>query len=795
MYRQGTPRRTVGSRLVGSLLGLLLGAAWLPALAHDIHVLASYHQGNPWTDDLVAHIGAAVERRDDSLALSVDYLDARRIDESEAFALHRSRLAGRLAAAPAEYLILLDDAALRFYLDFPQALGNPRRVVAAGINDPALWGAATYHGVRLVATQPVERRSLAFLTELFGAPLPLLVLGDRTQVGRNLTRSMLEAIDANEQVELFDVLWEWSPEQVTEAYRDAPPGTQVYLVEGQTMGASDIDAERRTWLNQLEARGIAVFCHLPYQIALGCDGGAVLDIERVAQLLVDSLLSHAHDQLPVIQEVGSYRYLLDARWRQRAAGRDDIEWLNVERYISARAGMSRQLQWLVAGLATLLLASLVVLGWLRWRMLRQRQRLLVDRRTGLHTRQALEAAALAKPERVFSGWLFMLKAPQLHDFRQRLGHEAAWSLMRGQLALILPRLPEAWQLYVNPDLTLVGHIDSDAEGDPEVQLDRLLAALPQLDGGHRRLEWYACLVMCQPRLTNLPAYLAALEDGMHQLGREGWQRPLARVAPYDESRGSRYRKLSDALREAFESHSEQFYLLIQPQLAPRDARLVGGELLVRWRHPHLGEVMPSEFLPIVDALGLNDALDRWVMEQGLCWFEACRPRLPEGFVVAVNITLSTLGRDDFLAQLGQIIESRQLDPACIELEITEHANFHDLGDIDRAMTRLRGLGVRLALDDFGTGHTAFQLLQRLPLNSVKLDRELLQASGQHGRARDAYSALVGFCQTLRLGIVAEGVETEEEAQWLVSMGIEVVQGFYFARPMPFDDFLVRYGKG
>ncbi|MBD3894249.1 EAL domain-containing protein [Halomonas sp. ML-15] len=792
MYRHGAPRSGGGSRLARGLMALMLGVMSLPVLAEDIHVLASYHQGNPWTDDLVAHIGAAVGRFDDGAALSVDYLDARRIDEAQAFALHRSRLVGRQAVDPADHLILLDDAALRFYLDAPEALGHPGRVVAAGINDSDLRETASQQGVRLVTTQPVERRSLGFLAELFGTPLPLLVLGDGSPVGRNLTESLLDAVAADEQVELVDVLWEWNPQRVVERYREAPSGTRVYLVEGQTMGASDIDAERRAWLTRLEAQGIAVFCHLPYQIRLGCAGGAVLDIERVAQVVVDTLLSHAHEQLPVMQEVGAYRYQLDARWRERAAGRDDIFWLNVERFIGERSTLSRQMQWLAVALGGLLIASLGVLFWLRWRMLRQRQRLLLDRRTGLQTRQALEAAAMAKPERVFAGWLFLLKAPQLQDFRQRLGHEAAWSLMREQLMMIRPRLPEAWQLYVNPDLTLVGHIDADAEGNPEAQLDGLLATLADGEGDHRRLEWFGCLVMCQPRLKNLPSYLAALEDGMHQLAQEGWQQPLKRVAPYDESRGSRYRKLSEALRELFASDTDQFYLMIQPQLAARDGRLVGGELLIRWRHPRLGEVLPNEFLPIVDAMGFNDALDRWVMERGLAWFGTQQGALPEGFVLAVNITLSTLGRDDFLMQLGDSIEAHGLSPSSIELEITEHAIFHDLGDIERAMARLRHLGVRLALDDFGTGHTAFQLLQRLPLNSVKLDRELLQAAGRHGRASDAYSALVGFCQTLRLGIVAEGVETEEEARWLMSMGVKVVQGYYFARPVPLDIFVARY---
>ncbi|APX93179.1 hypothetical protein BWR19_09690 [Halomonas sp. 1513] len=755
-------------------------------------MLASYHQGNPWTDDLVAQIGAAIERLDEDAALSVDYLDARRIDESQAFALHRSRLAGREAVAPADHLILLDDAALRFYLDSPEALGNPRRVVAAGINDPELWGPASFLGVRLVTTRPVERRSLGFLTSLFGAPLPLLVLGDTTPVGRHLTESMLEAVAADEQVALVDVLWEWDPERVVEAYHAAPSGTRVYLVEGQTMGATDIDAERRAWLPRLEEQGIATFCHLPYQMELGCSGGAVLDIERVAQVVVDTLLSHAHGQLPMMQEVGAYRYQLDARWREHAAQRDNIEWLNVERYLGERSGVSRQMQRLAMLLSVLLLATLGVLVWLRWRMQRQRQRLLVDRRTGLQTRQALESAAMAKPERVFSGGLFLLKAPKLQDFRQRLGHEAAWSLMREQLMLIRPRLPEAWRLYINPDLTLVGHIAGDAEGDPEAQLDSLLATLAEWDGVHRRLDWYGCLVMCRPRLRNLASYLAALEDGMHQLAQEGWQQPLKLVAPYDEERGSRYRELSEALRRVFEADTDQLSLLIQPQVNARDGRLVGGELLIRWHHPRVGEVTPNEFLPIVDALGLNAVLDCWVMEQGLAWYSAHREVLPEAFVLAFNITLSTLGRDDFLARLGRTIKAQGLNASRIELEITEHANFHDLSDIEHAMARLRQLGVRLALDDFGTGHTAFQLLQRLPLNSVKLDRELLQAAGLHGRALDAYSALVRFCQTLRLGIVAEGVETPEEAQWLESLGIEVAQGYYFARPMPLDVFAERY---
>lgn len=791
-----TSRYRLTLSLLACLAGLLPGwgavgearGAGAPA-SEPLQVLASYHRGNPWNDELVQRLGEATERL--GVPLEVDYLDARRLAEAQAFQLQRSRLAGRRAVTPGDRLLLLDDAALRFYLTHAEALGEPQRVLALGINEPALRRRAAERGVRLVAYRPVAEDSLRFLVELFGPSLPLLVLGDDTEVGRALTRGFLESLATVEGASAVDVLWQWDPARVRETLARAPAGTRVYLVEGQTTGAGDLGREARNWLPALEAAGVPVFCHLPYQVDLGCAGGAILDTRRLAQLAVESLAGNAFEQLPGSLEVEATRRQLHASFYPRlsAASRERVDaWLAVEETLGS---LDTQRRWSVAGWVAvgLLGVGLTLLAASRWRM---RRRLLIDATTGLPSRQALENAFVNDaPEQ--DGWLFTLFCPGLRGFRQRLGSEAALGVYREQLRLLRRLLPSGWRLYAGSEFTLLGRIPAGHAARAESDFDALLARFETAreEGGGPRLAWYASLLPLAGHRAGLAQCWAALDDGLLRLERQGWRQPVIRVSPMPRGVATRFRRLADDLEALIEAPEPQWRLVIQPRVYPADGRLLGGEVLLRWDHPSLGEISPREFLPIVEVLGLTARLDAWVMARSLAWFAAPRPGavLP---ILAINVNLASLEGPGFITALDEQLRRHGLDPRRLELEITEHADFSDPERVAQTLKALERLGVRLALDDFGTGRTAFQLLQRLPLSTVKLDRDLLYAAGREPRAREAYVALVRFCEQLGLDTVAEGVENGAQAEWLSELGVTEVQGFFYARPMALDVLLAGY---
>ncbi|MFP4137374.1 MAG: EAL domain-containing protein [Halomonas sp.] len=782
---------------------MLALAAWAPGLAAQapspaysdaIQVLASYHRGSPWSDELIDRVSEAVARLEWPDGMHVDYLDARRLDESAAFEIQRRRLEGRTAVDPASRLLLIDDAALRFYLRHGQALGHPPRVVAVGINDPELRRRAIAEGVKVIVTTAVERQSLTFLKALFGEPLPLLVLGDTTGSGEHLTQTFLSSVETLPGIRVARLLRDWTPEQVLETLSTLPNDTRVYLIEGQTTGAADLDPEARHWLEHLARQGVRVFCHLPYQVRLGCAGGALLDTRRLSGLAVESLISPAFASLPSVQEVGAGRYALHARFHQYLpeTRREEVEWLGVEGSLATADSRIMRLFWGGTLVIGVMLAGLLLL-WVSRRRARQAQRrLAIDPASGLPTRQVLESEFATLPP---GGWLFALLSPGLRDYRRHVGLPAAQAVFREQLDLLRFQLPRGARLYLNTDLGVIGHLPAQYGDDGATAFDRFIARLgPNADEtGQRRLAWYGSLLRWSGTETDFAQCRAALDDGLFRLERQGWRQPVIRVKPMERRQATRFRQLAEALERLIPHPESEWRLVIQPRVSPDDGRLRGAEVLLRWRHPELGDISPLEFLPVVEILDLSWAMDHWVMTHSLAWLASVRDTLPDLEHLSFNVNLATLSTARFREALMAQLQAQGLSPAMVELEITEHADFGDLETLEAHMNRLGQQGVRLALDDFGTGHTAFRLLQRLPFNVIKMDRSLLLAADAHRQGRDAYAAMVQFASHLGMKVVAEGVEASGQADWLGSLGIDEVQGFLFARPLELDAMLATYG--
>jgi len=435
--------------------------------------------------------------------------------------------------------------------------------------------------------------------------------------------------------------------------------------------------------------------------------------------------------------------------------------------------------------------------WLsRRRARRAQRRLAIDPASGLPTRQMLESEFVGLCRRHSGGWLFALVSPGLRDYRRHVGLPSAQALFREQLTTLRSLLPSTRRLYLNADLGVIGFLPPPRTGQAETLLDEVLTSLGHATGesGVRRLAWYASLLRMPGTEADFPQCRAALDDGLFRLERQGWRQPLIRVEPVDRERATRFRQLSDAIERIVEAPEREWRIVLQPKVAPSDGRLRGAEVLLRWRHPQLGELSPAEFLPVAEILGFSSLVDHWVMEQSLDWLANARSRLPELEHLAINVNLATLAEDAFRERLLERLDRLGLPASMIELEITEHADFSDLEAVTTHMNDLRRHGIRLALDDFGTGHTSFQLLQRLPFSVIKMDRSLLLAADRHTRAREAYGAMVQFARHLGLAVVAEGVEDAEQADWLLTLGIDEVQGFLFSRPLEPATLLARHAR-
>ena len=245
--------------------------------------------------------------------------------------------------------------------------------------------------------------------------------------------------------------------------------------------------------------------------------------------------------------------------------------------------------------------------------------------------------------------------------------------------------------------------------------------------------------------------------------------------------------LEQALRAALEN--DEFELLYQPQIELSTGRMVGVEALIRWRHPTRGIVSPVEFIDVAEKIGLIEELGVWVLRtacnQAVEWNRSGLPAL----CVAVNISGSHFEGGRILAPVETILAETGLDPACLELEVTETVVQTNAESSD-TFDRLKRLGVRIAIDDFGTGYSCLDSIRRLPLHRLKIDRVFVHDLLADTDNSSIIATIIAMGRAMGLTVVAEGVEQLEQAQYLRGLGCDLVQGFYFSKPVTAADIAV-----
>lgn len=245
--------------------------------------------------------------------------------------------------------------------------------------------------------------------------------------------------------------------------------------------------------------------------------------------------------------------------------------------------------------------------------------------------------------------------------------------------------------------------------------------------------------------------------------------------------------LENALHAALEYN--QFKLHYQPQVDLASGEITGVEALLRWDHPSHGLVSPSEFIPLLEETGLIVPVGEWVLReacaQARTWREAGSPWLR----VAVNLSARQLRDQSFADSVAQTLADFELDPACLELEITESMVMQQPHQAMDILSRLSNLGVRLAIDDFGTGYSSLSHLKLFPINTIKIDQSFVHDLPDDTNDAAIVQAIIALARALELDVIAEGVETREQRAFLRAYGCDAMQGYFFSRPLPAKELL------
>ena len=240
--------------------------------------------------------------------------------------------------------------------------------------------------------------------------------------------------------------------------------------------------------------------------------------------------------------------------------------------------------------------------------------------------------------------------------------------------------------------------------------------------------------------------------------------------------------LEAQLRKALERG--EFILHYQPKVEAADGRVSGVEALVRWQHPELGLVGPNQFIGVAEEIGLIIPLGEWVLATACRQLRAWQQQGCAPVSVAVNIAGSHFRQPSLLTAVADALRDSNLDPGLLEIEVTESMLMDNVEGTIAVLRDLKAMGVRLAIDDFGTGYSSLAYLKRFPLDTLKIDRSFIKDTP--GDAGDAAltTAIIGMAHSLKLSVVAEGVELQTQFDFLRERGCDVIQGYLVSRPIP-----------
>jgi diguanylate cyclase (GGDEF)-like protein len=429
----------------------------------------------------------------------------------------------------------------------------------------------------------------------------------------------------------------------------------------------------------------------------------------------------------------------------------------------------------------------------QYRMIEQRllQLSMYDALTGLANRNLFHAAlvkALARAER--SGRTMALLMIDLDGFKRvndTLGHAAGDTVLRGVAHRLSARLRSADQVArIGGDEFAVILENVEQLTDVAFVARKVISAVAppfEIDGKEFHCGASVGIAGWPEHAPDAPALQRAADLAMYAAKAVG---------------GSTYRYYSDSIREEFDRRAtldnelrraqqyQEFELHYQPQIALATGRITGAEALLRWRHPKRGLLCAADFIEGLESSGQIEAVGYWVLEAALEQVARWHARFGIRLTIAINLSARQLVHHKLLPHMMQVLERHAVDPGCIELELTESAV---VSTRERELlNQLHALGVRVTVDDFGTGYSSLQHLKLLPIQALKVDHSFVSGIPSRDDDMAIIDATLALARNLDLEVIAEGVETLEQLEFLRAHGCVRAQGYLVGRPVPAEDF-------
>ncbi|EPM47689.1 sensory box/GGDEF domain/EAL domain-containing protein [Pseudomonas syringae pv. actinidiae ICMP 19071] len=420
-----------------------------------------------------------------------------------------------------------------------------------------------------------------------------------------------------------------------------------------------------------------------------------------------------------------------------------------------------------------------------------------DPLTGLPNRtlfeSRLQSALLHSEESGSLGAVLFLDLDRFKHINDSLGHPIRDLLLKG----IAHRLKETLR-----DIDTVARLGGDEfivllpgllqPSDAKAIANKLLACFSTpFEAGEHDLYISPSIGSCVSPTdgTDVATLVKNADAAMYRSKAQGRNRVESYTRDLTEQASERI-ALEQERRRALDRN--QLSLAYQPKISILTHTLVGAEALIRWSHPTFGEVPPEHLIPLAEENGMILQIGEWVLEQACrqmgAWRKTCKPFGP----MSVNLAGAQLRQPNLVERIEQLLTDNGLMPDCLQLEITENFIMSQTQDALAVLHKLKQLGVQLAIDDFGTGYSSLSYLKRLPLDILKIDQSFIRGLPEDTHDAAIVRAIIALGRSMQLTVIAEGVETREQQQFLSEEGCEQIQGYIISLPLQPDEFSERF---
>ncbi|MFF2483171.1 EAL domain-containing protein [Paenibacillus sp. NPDC058071] len=390
---------------------------------------------------------------------------------------------------------------------------------------------------------------------------------------------------------------------------------------------------------------------------------------------------------------------------------------------------------------------------------------------------------------VTSNAVFFLDLDQFKIINDTLGHDVGDLLVQAAAERLLAfkdESSEVFRLGGDEFLFVIQHMDEQSAAELAEKMLESIRQPYMLEGNELYITGSIGISFSPQHGVTRSALLMAADTAMYQAKKQGKNQYCIYNDELDKQ-STRRMELEKDLQTALVH--EQFVIHYQPKWDADTSRPVGFEALLRWNHPSLGMISPDEFIPIAEETGAIIAITRWVLEKAaidcVSWNVKWREKLPGGdeLGVSVNLSVKVFDSKNLHDMVLTSLSRSGLAPSLLELEITESIVMHNLEDVTQQLGQLRELGIIISMDDFGSGYSSLGSIDKIPFHTIKIDKLFMEQSDSAVK-RAVVQTIVVLAQQLNLGIIAEGVETQQQIAFLKETGCNIMQGFYFSRPMP-----------